>query len=105
MATQRILLDDSAGQQFSTIIDGVRVTFDFRYNTTSERFYFSMKVDDEFILQGRTLVGETDVFASMPSISSQFGSLVALDIEGAGKPPTINHIASGDVRVFLVTPS
>lgn len=104
MATQRIFLDENPGQEFSTVINGTRVDFAFRYNTASERFYFSMKANDEFLLQGRTLTGETDVLKAFGAISTAYGSLVALDIDGQGRDPTLENIARGDVRVFLVTP-
>lgn len=104
MGTQRIFLDTNPSQQFSTVVDGVRIVFTFKYNTKTERFYFDMSVNDEFILQGRTLVGDTDVLGGIPKIASKFGALVALDIDDKGRPPTLENIASGDVRVFMVSP-
>jgi len=75
MALQRILLNENPGQEFSTIIDGERVVFQFRYNTKIDRFYFSVTASDVLLLQGRTLDRE----------------------------PTLENIASGDVRIFLQT--
>lgn len=104
MGTQRIFLDANPSQQFSTVVDGVRVVFVFKYNTKIERFYFDMSVNDEFVLQGRTLVGDTDVLSGISTLSRQFGALVALDIDDKGRPPTLENIASGNVRVFMVSP-
>lgn len=104
MATQRIFLDDNPGQKFSTIVSGVRVTFDFRYNTTTERFYFSMSANDVTLLQGRTLQTGVDVFNGITSVAATYGALVAVDTEAKGREATLENIAAGDVRVFLVTP-
>jgi hypothetical protein len=103
MATQRIFLDSNPSQQFSTVVNGTRVVFNFRYNTQTERFYFDMSANDEFIVQGRTLVGETDVLGGISTIDRQFGVLVELDIDDKGRSPTLENIASGDVRVFMVS--
>ena len=103
MATQRIFLDDNPGQTFSTIINGTRVVFEFRYNALIERFYFNMTADDVLLLSGRTLIGEIDVLSAFTAIATAYGSIVALDIDDQERPPTLENIAAGDVRVFLVT--
>lgn len=104
MATNRIFLDDNPGQKFTTVLGGVRVVFDFRYNSVTERYYFSMTANDALLLQGRTLETGVDVFKAFPEIAATYGSLIALDIDDRGRAATLGNIAAGDVRVFLVTP-
>lgn len=52
---------DSADQELGTIINNQRVTFRFRYNTTSDRWSVDVAIDDEYILYGRRLVTGVDI--------------------------------------------
>lgn len=104
MALQRILLTDSPGQKFSTVVGGVRCNFEFRYNTVSERFYFSIQINDAWVLQGRTLTANVDLLSSYPDIAAIMGNLFCVDIDAQGRDATLENIVSGDVRIFLNTP-
>jgi len=103
MGLQRIELNSNPGQEFSTIIDGVRVVFRFRYNTKSERFYFDVSTGDTLILQGRTLESNVDLFSGLGSISDTYGALFCVDIDDKDRAPTLDNIADGNVRIFLKT--
>jgi len=103
MALQRILLNENPGQEFSTIIDGERVVFQFRYNTKIDRFYFSVTASDVLLLQGRTLESNVDIFNGLTTIAAKAGALFAVDIDDRDREPTLENIASGDVRIFLQT--
>lgn len=104
MGLQRVLLNDSAGQKFSTVVGGTRVVFHFRYNTTTERFYFGIQINDEWVLQGRTLTANIDLLDSYPEIAAIMGNFFCVDIDDRGRDATLENIVSGDVRVFLRTP-
>lgn len=101
MSVQRVLLNDAPGQKFSTVVGGTRINFEFRYNPTSERFYFDVTIDDVKVLQGRTLVENVDLFDAFPELSNQFGKFFCVDIDDKGREPTLENIANGNVRVFL----
>ena len=104
MTLQRISLTNNPGQKFSTVVGGIRSVFHFRYNTVSERFYFSIQINDEWVLQGRTLTTNVDLISNYPEISKIMGNLFCVDIDARGRDATIENIVSGDVRIFLNTP-
>jgi len=103
MSLQRIELNDSPGQEFSTIIQGVRVVFRFRYNTVSNRFYFDVSAGDSFVIQGRTLQSNVDLFTTLGDTDVDLGSLFCVDIDDKDREPTIENISEGAVRIFLQT--
>lgn len=101
MGLQRIELNENPGQEFSTVIDGVRVVFNFRYNTKSDRFYFDVRAGETLLIQGRTLESNVDLFSTLGTAS--VGKLFSVDIDDKGREPTLENIADGNVRVFLKT--
>jgi len=100
MSLQRINLNSSSGQGFSTVVNGVLVSFVFRYNLTIERFYFSISVDDELVLSGRTLEKNIDLLSVFKRIFS-IGSLFCTAVDNSDKEPTLENIGNGSVRVYL----
>lgn len=103
MGLQRIELNENPGQEFSTVIDGNRVVFNFRYNAKSERFYFNVSQGETLVLQGRTLEANVDLFATLGPDATVFGKLFCVDIDNKDREPTLENIADGNVRVFLKT--
>lgn len=105
MALQRVLLNGAPGQEFSTVTNGKRVVFKFRYNSLTERYWFDLSINDAPAIQGRTLVANADLFDAYPGVKSIVGKLFCVDIDNRGREPTIENLTSGDVRVFLETAS
>lgn len=100
MTLQRIVLNDSAGQKFSTIIDGRRIEFSFRYNTLIERFRFDISINGTIILQGRTLIEDVDLLKVYERLFN-IGNLFCVDIDGKNREPNLTNISNGNVRIFL----
>lgn len=99
MSLQQIQLNDASGQQFSTVIGGVKVTFSFRYNNRMERFYFNVDVDDRRVLYGRPLIESVDLFDGYSQVN--LGNLFCVDNSGMERMPTLENVASGAVVVYL----
>ena len=87
---------DAADQQFSTILEGRRVTFRLRYNPTNDRWSFDLAIDDVPILKGRRIVTGVDLLAPF---GLGIGAIFALTAT-AGAAPDRRAIPDGTVRIY-----
>ena len=101
---QRINLTDDPRQSFSITANGKRIEFEFAYNSFSDRFAVSIKINDAYVIQGRILQENVDILQSFPGEDiSLVGKLFCVDVAEKGNEPTLENIANGLSRVFIKT--
>lgn len=100
MATlDRIELNNNPSQDFSTVVDGDSVDFEFRYNVSLDRFYFNLFINDIEMISGRILNSDVDLLKGYPAVN--IGSLFCKDYDLKERTPNLENISSGDVRVYI----
>ncbi|GJD30025.1 hypothetical protein PMNALOAF_1268 [Methylobacterium adhaesivum] len=98
---REFIISDAPDQEFTTIITGLRCAFRFRYNPTSDRWSFDLRIGDEPRLAGRRIVLETDLLGPF---RLGIGAIVALDVEGRGNVPDRRTLPARKVRLYHLEP-
>jgi len=98
---QEFVLTDAADQEFTTLIAGQRCTFRFRYNVTSDRWSFDMKIGETQVITGRRVVLGIDL---IKPFCLGVGAIFAVDYEGNGNAPDRTAIPERRVRIYQADP-
>lgn len=96
---KELVLIDSADQQFGTILNNRRVTFRFRYNTTSDRWSFDLSIDDLPVLMGKRVVLGVNLLATT---DFGIGQLFAISVT-SGALPDRDSLPARLVRLYWVS--
>jgi hypothetical protein len=92
---KEFVLNDAPDQEFTTILAGQRCTFRFRYNVSTDRWSFDLRIGDDQVLYGRKLVSGTDLLGAF---RFGIGSILTLSIDGSA--PDRTAIPTRRVRVY-----
>lgn len=90
---------DLPNQQFSTVLEGRRVTMRLCYNVTVDRWSFDLSIDDNPVLHGRRIVTGVDL---LKPFSFGVGVIFAAPIVGEAVPDRTN-LVNGNVKMFQTT--
>ena len=75
---EEILIRNTADQKLTTIIAGQRCTFRFRYNPTTDRWSFDLRIGDRDVLFGRRVVPGADL---LDPFKFGIGGLIAVPFD------------------------
>ncbi|UQS95089.1 hypothetical protein Pam3_18 [Pseudanabaena phage Pam3] len=89
---------DESKQKFSVILNDRRVTIELWYNTTNDRWSFSLALDGDNVVTGRRLVTGVDLLAPF---GLGIGALFLLSENG--EPPTRANLPLGLVKLYHAT--
>jgi hypothetical protein len=89
-----------ADQELGTTINGRRVTMRVRYNVTTDRWSFTLSIDDVPVLTGRRIVLGVDLLAAFPRFG--IGVMFAGDVVEGSLPDRVN-LPAGNVRLYSAT--
>lgn len=92
-------ITDNARQQFSTILDGRRVTIELWYAPASDRWSMSLAMDGENVLSGIRVVGGVDL---LKPFNLGIGVLFVWSPAGLTAPGR-DDLPLGNVRFFSAT--
>lgn len=90
----QLLFSDTADQSFSELVDGKRMTFRFRYNTTSAAWSMDISVDGTEKMLGRRLV-----YGLNPFYHEFFKGALICD----GAQPTRQSLPDQSCQVYVVS--
>jgi hypothetical protein len=95
-----LIITDASDQEFTTIVAGRRCTFRVRFNVTTQRWSFDLKIGDTQMLVGRRIVLGVDLLAPF---DFAIGSILAIDYEGNGNLPDRVGLPQRRVRLYHAT--
>ena len=92
---KEFVIDAAPDQEFSTILAGQRCTLRFRYNRTTDRWNFDLRIGDTQAVYGRRVVVGADLLGAFPL---GIGSIFAVTVDGS--EPGRDAIPDRRVRVY-----
>ena len=98
---QLLKIIDATAQSFSTQLNGKRIAFFFRYNSTSDRWSFDLSIEEVLVLSGRRIIVDTNLLH--PFVNYDIGMIFCLDPEGQGNEANRDNLPGGIVRLYNAT--
>jgi hypothetical protein len=94
---KEFILNDNPEQKITTILNGKRCTVRFRYNVTTDRWTFDLRIGDQDVLFGRRIVEGADLLGPF---GFDVGGMIAVSFDGG--PPSRNALPERRVRFYNV---
>lgn len=98
---REFVLNAAPDQEFTTVLNDRRCTLRFRYNVTTNRWSFDLRIGDDQVIHGRRVVTGVDLLAAF---DLGIGGIFAGDFEGKGAEPGRTEIAERRIRIYHIAP-